>query len=87
MNTTCAKCGAVEDFTITEKSNNQVCKCNQCGHGMGNLPQANKEPILYVGKYKGKSVNEIDDLPYLRWLLANVKLPPHIIAAINAKLL
>lgn len=37
---------------------------------------------IHIGKYKGKLLEEIDDISYLRWMVDNVKLTPLLKAAI-----
>ena len=66
----CQSCGATDDFTTQQKSNNLVATCNKCGRFIKNLP-VNK-PRLYVGKYKGINIDEIDDLHYLQWAYDNI---------------
>lgn len=34
--------------------------------------------ILQFGKYKGKSINDIEDIQYLKWVLSEVKIKPII---------
>jgi hypothetical protein len=68
----CPKCGPIETEYYTElKSNNLVARCNKCGSFIKNIAQGT-EPVLYVGKHKGKAVKDIDDLPYLKWAIVNM---------------
>lgn len=64
----CNKCGLIDQYTTELKSNNLVATC-LCGAYIKNLPQ--DKPTFYVGKYKGKAVDEVDDLGYLKWYRDN----------------
>lgn len=67
---TCARCGAVNDYYTEVKANNNVARCNQCDGFIKNI--AYDKPKLFVGKYKGIAIDEIDDLNYLKWAVANM---------------
>ncbi len=58
--------------------------CNGCGKHIKFLPT--KEPALYVGKYKGKPIKEIDDLDYLQWALNTLKLSESIFKAVSDRI-
>lgn len=45
--------------------------CNQCQSYIKNIPY--DKPKLYVGKYKGIPIDEIEDFRYLKWALENLK--------------
>lgn len=72
----CKKCDMDIDITTTileEKHFNGgihiKASCPQCGNFIKFLPY--KEPTLYFGKYKGKTVREVADIDkeYLIWLI------------------
>lgn len=47
----------------------------------------NDDPtVLMFGKYKGKSVNDIEDMPYLKWVLREVKVKAAFRAAIEKRI-
>lgn len=63
----CANCGPIGTEYYTElKSGQNVARCNKCDRFIKNLPQGG-EAVLYLGKYKGTAVKDIEDLPYLKW--------------------
>lgn len=68
----CNKCGSIDDYYTELKSNNNVARCNQCDSFIKNIPYQT-EHVFYFGKYKDKKVNEVEDIPYLQWVLKNTK--------------
>ena len=68
----CNKCGSVDNYRIEEKSNNKVAFCNVCKSYIKNLPY--DVPKLYVGKYKGIPISEIEDIGYLKWAIETLRL-------------
>ncbi len=66
---TCQKCGSKEYYTEL-KSNNNVARCSKCDAFIKNIPYS--EAVLYIGKYKGQRVDDIEDLDYLKWALENM---------------
>lgn len=65
----CPKCGPIGTEYYTEmKANNNVARCLKCDSYIKNLPQGG-EPTLYFGKYKDQKVKDIEDMPYLKWVL------------------
>lgn len=85
----CTSCGSINDYTITEKSNQRVCTCNGCGKFLGNKPKDNydvKNQRMPFGKYQGEVIYQMIDLNYLRWVRDNCKLSGGVLAAINFKL-
>lgn len=64
---TCRNCGSIDDYSTEQKSNNLVATCNTCGKYIQNIPH--DKPRMYVGKYKGQAIEEIDDVGYLEWAL------------------
>lgn len=67
---TCRQCGSIDDFTTERKSNNLVATCNSCGKFIKNIPT--DKPKFYVGKYKDKLIEEVDDISYLQWAYDNM---------------
>ncbi len=70
----CTNCGSVEDYHIVPKANQQCAYCNTCGAFIKNISYAPQK--FYFGKYKGKLVNEVDDIQYLEWFVANTSPKP-----------
>lgn len=66
---TCRSCGLIDSYTTEQKGNNLVATCI-CGAYIQNIPT--DKPRFYVGKYRGKAFDEIDDLSYLEWALGNM---------------
>jgi hypothetical protein len=85
MDIICKKCGLCNDYSSQLKSNNMVATCNGCGSFIKNIPH--QKPKFYIGKYKDKLIEEVDDLSYLKWFLENTNPKPsvriYIIAQIN----
>ena len=76
-NVVCHNCGLINDYNITVKNSQQVCKCNGCDTYLGNKPRTDvvlRDMSLPFGKHKGKLVFEIDDNNYLLWLLNNTNI-------------
>lgn len=68
----CPHCVPIGTEYYTEsKSNQNVARCLKCNTYIKNLSQ-NTEPTLYVGKYKGTAVKDIEDLPYLKWAVVGM---------------
>ncbi len=65
----CPNCGLVNDYTITEKANNNVCTCNGCKTFLGNKPKGHDACRIPFGKYKDRLIHDIalTDVPYLLW--------------------
>ena len=85
----CTSCGSINDYTITEKSNQRVCTCNCCGKFLGNKPKDSydvKNIRMPFGKYAGEIIYQMTDLNYLRWVKGNCNLSRGVLAAINFKL-
>ncbi len=84
MDIVCAKCGSINDYHIIRKSNNEVAYCNGCQAYIKNIPH--DKPKLYVGKYKGIPIDEIEDIPYLKWALGTLQLTTNIKMAIQSRI-
>lgn len=67
----CLKCGAIDKYYTELKANNNVARCSECDAFIKNIPY--NEPTFYFGKYKGKKVSEVEDMDYLKWVLAKTK--------------
>lgn len=67
---TCKKCGSVDDYSTEQKGNNLVATCNTCNSYIQNIPY--DKPKMYVGKYKGRAISDIEDIPYLKWAHENM---------------
>lgn len=68
----CPKCGALDKFYTELKANNNVARCSECDTFIKNIPYQT-EQVLYIGKYKGKRVSEVQDLSWLKWAEGNIK--------------
>ena len=91
-NIRCPNCGALNEYTISQKTNQNVCICSSCNIFLGNKPKNENEIDISVikipfGKYKGELVVNITDLNYLKWMKENCKLSSGLLKAINYKLL
>lgn len=84
MDIVCNKCGLVNDYHTIKKANNQVAYCNGCGSYIKNIPH--DVPKLYVGKYKGIPINQIEDLQYLKWAESTLRLTSSVKAAVLSRI-
>lgn len=66
----CPKCREQKGFYTELKSNQNTARCNDCDTFIKNIPY--EQPKLYVGKYKGQEIGNIEDLAYLQWALNNM---------------
>jgi hypothetical protein len=80
----CKHCGLINDYRTERKANNHCAYCNGCGEFIKNIPYA--EPALYVGKYKGKPISEIEDIGYLKWALKELGLTRPVREAIEKRI-
>ena len=80
----CNNCGPVNDYIVERKANNDVATCSRCGRYIKNIPRA--VPMLYVGKYKGIPISEIEDMNYLKWALKEMKLTAAIRTAMTKRI-
>lgn len=81
-NIVCKKCGLVNDFRTEMKSNNNTAWCNGCESFIKNIPYQS-EVTIYVGKYKGKKLSEVEDFRYLEWAITSWKLKPDVLEKYN----
>lgn len=81
----CPKC-RIEVEPVTElKSNQNTARCPNCDTFIKNIPY--EKPKFYVGKYKDKAIEEIDDLSYLQWAVKNMsRLNTRTKDAINSRI-
>lgn len=84
MEIKCNKCGIINDYRTVEKSNNRVAYCNGCDSYIKNIPY--DSPKLYVGKYKGIPIKEIDDLNYLKWAIKTLTISESVRSAITSQI-
>lgn len=70
----CKKCGLIDDYYTELKNGQNTAFCLGCGAYIKNIPYAKQS--FYFGKYKGKTVSDVDDIEYLIWFLNNVKTSP-----------
>ena len=89
---TCKKCGSINDYTVTVKSGQNVCRCNACSKFLGCKPHEEYDGVsdlsevkLPFGKYKGELVSAVGD-DYLWWVYENIKMSGIVKAAIHKKL-
>lgn len=78
----CPRC-QTSNYTTELKANNLVATCEN-GHFIKNLPYS--EPALYFGKYKGKKLTEIEDVGYLKWVIANTRQSQYMRDAIQKRI-
>jgi hypothetical protein len=78
------KCGAVNNYRTESKANNIVAYCNKCGAYIKNLPY--DVPKFYVGKYKGIPIDEIEDIPYLKWAVETLRLTSSVKMAVLSRI-
>lgn len=80
----CQHCDAVDDYSTTMKNSQKVATCNKCGRFIKNIPY--KPPQFYFGKYNGKLITDVEDLPYLQWVMANVRMTGHFKTAMEQQI-
>jgi len=61
----CPNCKDQKEYFTELKSNQNTARCLTCNTFIKNVPY--QKPMLYVGKYKNKPIEELDDLNYLQW--------------------
>ena len=84
MEIKCLKCGAENKYHVIEKANNKVAYCDNCDSYIKNIPH--DVPKLYVGKYKGIPIDEIEDLNYLSWALETLRLTSTVKMAVMSRI-
>lgn len=63
----CPTCKEDKGYYTELKSNQNTARCITCNTFIKNIPY--QKPSFWVGKYKGKPIEEIDDLNYLKWAI------------------
>jgi uncharacterized protein (DUF3820 family) len=84
MEIICKSCGTVNEYRTEKKSNNLVAYCTACGKYIKNIPYS--EPALHFGKYNGSKIKDLvqpEEVNYLHWCLANVRLAANLKQAIQ----
>lgn len=81
---TCGKCGLINSIHTEEKNGQILAYCDGCNAYIKNLAQGKAK--LYIGKYKGKFIEDIDDCQYLEWCISVVKLSPRTKKAIQEQI-
>lgn len=80
----CGHCDKQVGYYTELKSNQNTAWCNECNGFIKNIPYS--KPALYVGKYKGKPIDELEDLNYLQWAEKNMKLNARTKEAIQSRI-
>lgn len=80
----CAKCDTQSEYYTELKSNQNVARCSVCDTFIKNIPY--EKPMLYVGKYAKKPIEELTDLSYLQWAEKNMKLNTRTKEAIRSRI-
>lgn len=63
----CPTCKEEKEYFTELKSNQNTARCIICNTFIKNIPY--QKPSFWVGKYKGKPIDEIQDLDYLKWAI------------------
>ncbi len=79
----CRKCGSINDFRTEMKTNQNTAWCNGCDAFIKNIPYQS-EVTIYVGKYKGQKLSEVEDFRYLEWAITSWNLKPDVLAKYTA---
>lgn len=66
----CPTCKDQREYHTELKSNQNTARCSVCDTFIKNIPY--QKPSFWVGKYKGKAIDELDDLNYLQWAEKNM---------------
>lgn len=64
-------------FWIKREQNTEADNLSKKGLAENNVAvktHSDDKTVLTFGKYSGKSVNEIEDMPYLEWVLKNIRM-------------
>ena len=71
MEIICNQCRLVNQYEVKVNGPHVTAYCSKCGGYIKNLPQL-QEPKMYVGKYKGWLIKDIQERDYLEWALLNI---------------
>lgn len=84
----CKNCGLIDDYSIVIKSGHQVAFCNGCDNYIKSIAYQDLLALrMFMGKYKGKRICDIDDVSYLRWAYDNMTaLKPRYLEAIDLQI-
>lgn len=82
-NLSCPKCNS-KNYKTEKKSIHLVASCIDCGSYIKNIPI--DKPKLYFGRYKGIAIDDITDLPYLEWVIKNVKQTERMRGAVSNRI-
>jgi hypothetical protein len=80
----CKHCGLVNDYKTRQNGKHLEAICNGCDKHIKFLPQA--EPMLYIGKYKGIPIKDIEDLNYLQWVVGTLRMSESVRDAVQARI-
>ena len=80
----CSKCNDQKEYYAELKSNQNTARCSTCDSFIKNIPY--QKPMLYVGKYKNKPIEELDDLSYLQWAEKTLKVNARTMTAIKSRI-
>ena len=64
------------------RSSQRLSHRNECESFIKNIPYQS-EVTIYVGKYKGKKLSEVEDFRYLEWAITSWKLKPDVLEKYN----
>jgi phage FluMu protein Com len=81
---TCQRCQTTNEFYIEESGPHLKAMCNHCNRYIKFVSK--EEPKLYVGKYKGVPIKDIEDMGYLKWALTTLKINATVITAIQNRI-
>lgn len=74
----CTHCQTTNEFHVVQSGPHLKAVCDYCNQYIKFIPQEKEPPRFYFGKYIGKYIHEIEDLPYLKWALANLKCTQYV---------
>lgn len=83
-NITCNRCQTTNEYYVEESGPHLKAVCNNCHTYIKFI--AREVPKLYVGKYKGIPISEIEDIQYLKWALETLRLTNTIKMAIQSRI-
>lgn len=76
-------------FWIKREQNSeadQLSKGNLHSNGIEIKTHSENKSEIYFGKYKGKLVDDVDDIDYLKWLLKSVRMKGQLRALIQSRI-
>ncbi len=66
----CKYCSVEREIEIRISGKAHTAYCTHCCNYLKNISY--DVPRLYIGKYKGKAIEDIDDKQYLMWFILNI---------------